>query len=75
MPDMTDFAQEREAEVRDASIAEHDRWMLAQARKGLRSCCECDDPISDLRRLAGAIRCVEHQIEHEARERVLRGCP
>ena len=75
MPDLIDFAQEREAQSREAAIAEYLRQRALEANRGLRICCECDEPITDLRRLAGAVRCVECQTVHETRERILRGHP
>lgn len=75
MPDLIDFAQECEAQSREAAIAEYMRHRRLEATRGLHRCCECDEPITDLRRLAGAVRCVDCQTIHETRERVLRGLP
>ena len=75
MPDLIDFAQEREAEAREAAIAEYLRRRQIESPRGLHRCSECEEPITDLRRLAGATRCVECQTVHETRERIFRGTP
>ncbi|MDE2468613.1 MAG: TraR/DksA C4-type zinc finger protein [Bradyrhizobium sp.] len=75
MPDLIDFAQDREAERRQDALIEFLRQRKLEETRGLRICCECGEPITDMRRLAGAVRCVDCQSEHETRERVLRGCP
>ena len=75
MPDLIDFAQEREAESREDALREFLRRRRFEAIQGLPHCIECAEPITDARRLAGAKRCVECQREHETRERVLRGIP
>ena len=75
MPDLIDFAQDREAERRQDALIEFLRQRRFEAVRGLPHCCECAEPITETRRLAGARRCVDCQRDHETRERVLRGVP
>jgi phage/conjugal plasmid C-4 type zinc finger TraR family protein len=73
MPDLMDFAQSLQSERTQDAITEFLRLRRLEATQGLRVCYECGDPITDARRLSGAVRCVECQTVHEARERIVRG--
>lgn len=70
MADECDRAQLFEEAARDNALSQHLRRHAHQA-PGLSRCAECDEPISELRRHAGARLCIDCQSDAEARARSL----
>lgn len=69
MCDEGDLAQDRQQHEIDAALARHHAERSA-VRPGRMTCLDCDEPISELRRRDGAVRCVPCANDEEKRARM-----
>lgn len=71
MADECDRAQQYEEVARAAALSMH-LQQHAHHLPGLAKCCECGEPISEMRRHDGARLCIDCATDAEERERRLR---